>query len=445
MNKACSMLLILLCMIFVLSACANLNPLDSTTKGNTEKELTVYYLSKDTAATFIVRGYKPEDATVKINAVAFNSAAEMDLRLSTEAGSGKGADVVLFPSATTLDTAKMAINNAFLDLTPYLSSDGSFDPANYYPVLDAGKVGGKQALMPLRFRPQYLLTSEEKLTNAGIALSEKYSASELMSALAANAANCAEGESAIQCLYSGAYVGILYDTMRLANVQIADMNSKTLTVSDDTFRVFSEYAKMAYGQIQKSEQILKLYSRDFVGGVSKLTTMLSVDPLPFQMRYYEALFDQALEEKLEVLAMPNHEDAGALTVDVGLYAAVLQSTDCPKEAYAFVRYAMDSAAGDVTNTLPVSKSAVTAVLDELCAQAGKRVNIGSMFVNIPVMSDELRASCEELLGRIDSGNIRNCAVSDIFAESMQGYITGESTFEECYETFKNRMNLYLYE
>jgi len=445
MKKTCSVIAVLLCFILLLSACGKEEAPNQTTAARGEQVLDVYYLTGDPAAAFIARGYRSGDSNLIINAEAFQSVEEMDLRISTESGSGKGADVVLFSGTTTLDTAKMAANHAFLDLAPYLSADNTFDAANYYCVLDAGKVGELQAMMPLRFQLQYFLTSEEKLAAGGISLKEGYSASELMNALISNASSCNEDQSAIQCLFRGTPGGILYDALRLTNVQIADVSGKNLSVTEDTFREYAEYAQMAYGQFMKSAQILKLYSRDFVGGVSKLTTMLSRDSVPYQMRDYSAMFDQGLEERMEVLTLPNCGEPNALTADVTLYAAALQSADQPQAAYDFIRYAMDTGVGEVTNDLPVSRKAVSALLDELCANSGKSMNIGSMNVKIPAMSEELRGSCEKILERITSGNIRNSAIAAIIDESMQNYLMGKATFEEACKMFQNRMNLYLYE
>ena len=445
MKKFGAVLVILLCVALILSACKHTDDPGNTTAANGKQTLVVYYLAADPAATFIVKGYSSKGPNVKMNAVAFQSAEEMDLRISTEASSNKGADVILFSSATTLDTAKMAINNAFLDLAPYLSADESFDAANYYPVLNAGKVGEKQALMPLRFQVQHLLTSEEKLAAGSISLEEGYSASDLMNALAANAASCNEDQSAMTSHLEKMPGNILYDALRLSNVPVADVTGKTLSVSEDTFREYAEYIQMACGQMVKSSQILSLYSRDFIGGVSKLTTILAKDSLPQQMRYYQALYDQGLGEKMQLLTFPNYRESNALTADVTLYAAALQSADQPQAAYDFIRYAMDAATGEITNDLPVSRKAVSALLDDLCTKAGKNINIGSMTVKIPVMSESLRKSCEGILARIASGNIRNSAIASIFDESMQYYLLGQATFEECYKTFQNRINLYLYE
>lgn len=445
MKNIHSVLIVLLCFVLLLSACGKGEQPNQTTAISGDKVLDVYYLASDPATAFIVQGYRPNDSSVKLNAVAFQSVEEMDLRISTEASSDKSADVVLFSSVTTLDTAKMAVNNAFLDLTPYLSADESFDTANYYPILDAGKVGEKQVLIPLRFQVQHLLTTQEKLAAGGITLKEGYTHSDLMTALAANAASCSEDQSAMTSHLEKMPGNILYDALRLSSVPVADVTGKTLSVSEDTFREYAEYIQMACGQMVKSSQILSLYSRDFIGGVSKLTTILAKDSLPQQMRYYQALYDQGMGEKMQLLFFPNYGDSNALTADVTLYAAALQSADQPQAAYDFIRYAMDTATGEITNDLPVSRTAVSALLDELCANPGKNINIGSMYVQIPAMSEELRNSCEGILSRISSGNIRNSAIASIFDESMQGYLLGQSTFEECYKTFHNRINLYLYE
>lgn len=446
MKTTNSVIIFLLCFVLLFSACDNAETPVQSTVGTEENVLDVYYLASDPAAAFIVQGYRPKDSGVKLNAVTFQSVEEMDLRISTEASSGKSADVVLFSSVTTLDTVKMAVNNAFLDLTPYLSADASFEAANYYPVLNAGKVGEKLVLMPLRFQVQHLLTSKEKLSAADISLKEGYSATDLMNALAANAASCGEDQSAMKCFLSATPGGILYDALRLSNVQIADMSGKTLSVSEATFREYAEYAQMACGQFMKSAKILELYSRDFIGGVSKLTTMLAADSLPQQMRYYAALYDQGLKEKLQLLTFPNYGESNALTADVTLYAATLQSANQPQAAYDFIRYAMDTTiGGEITNDLPVGRKAVSELLDDLCTKAGKNINIGSMSVQIPIMSESLRTSCEGILSKITSGNIQNSAIASIFNESIQSYLMGQSTFEECYKTFQNRMNLYLYE
>ena len=237
----------------------------------------------------------------------------------------------------------------------------------------------------------------------------------------------------------------LYNTLRLTGVPLLDEQDKKLLISKDKLQEYADYGKMAYEQIYKSNQILQKYSRDFVGGVSRLTTMLSDTSLPFQMRYYDALFAQGLGQNLQIVAYPNNDDAGKLTADISLYAAIRNNTDQPQEAYWFVRFAMDASVGDITNDLSVSRKATEALLDELCRNKGKDINIGAMNVTISPMTEMLRLSCEDMLEQVGSGSIRNGVIEEIFAETMKGYITGEAAFDGCWMDFQNRAELYLYE
>ena len=134
-----------------------------------------------------------------------------------------------------------------------------------------------------------------------------------------------------------------------------------------------------------------------------------------------------------------------MTADISLYAAIPKSTDAKQTAFDFVRFAMDSAVGDIGNDLPINRNSVALHLDQLCRDAGKSVKLPTGVVTVPVMSEALRQQCEQTLDRISSGSIRSGVIDDIFTEAMEAYITGEADFEDCYAKFKNQMSLYLYE
>jgi len=444
-KRTLCILCVLLCGTLLFCGCTTIDTPETSTQGTTqESKLEIYYLASDPVAQAIVSGYRAL-STIKLGLTAFADVEEMDLRIAAEIGSGKGPDVVLFTDATTLDTAKMATNNAFLNLSELLTADKTFAEDNYYPVLDAGKVGDAQMLMPLRFSLHYLLTSEEKLQNSGISLPENYTASELMEVLATNAEVCGDDQSAMQTLNGSSIGGLIYDRLRLSNIQVVNMANREVCIMEEVFQEFSEHAKLSYNQFVKSAQILKTYSRDFVGGVSKLTTLMSNETPLFQLRYYNALFDQGLNETMTVLTYPNYDAPQELTADISLYGAILKGTDVQQEAYNFIRYAMDSEVGEYTNDLSINRASVDAQITLFCENPGKRVNIGSMFVDIPKMSGDLREVCESLLNKVASGSIRNSAIDGIFTEAMEDFICGNASYEDCYTKFKNKIGLYVNE
>ena len=447
MKKSCLISVLLLVCIMLFSACTPSG--NNSTTGNTSPNdpacLDIYYLADDAGSIHIINSFKSTTADITVNATGFKSVEEMDTRISAEISGNKGPDVILFPGTTSLDTAKMAANQAFLDLSAMLDGDESYDAKNYYSVLDAGLIGGKQLLMPLRFRLQYHTTTQERLTAAGMNLPETYTTSQLMAAFHSHAASTGDDISAMMCTVDASIGALLYDTLRLTGVEIVDPESKTLTVSDDVFLEYAEYARLSLEQIRKAGNLIRTYGGDFTGGLTHITSVYVCDQLPLYMRYYEALFRKGLDEKLQLLYLPNCADPASLTADISLYAAIPKSTDAKQTAFDFVRFAMDSTVGDIGNDLPINRNSVALHLDQLCRDAGKSVKLPTGVVTVPVMSETLRQQCEQTLDRISSGSIRSGVIDDIFTESMEAYITGEADFESCYAKFKNQMNLYLYE
>jgi len=442
-DRMIKVLAYLVCVCFVFAACGNSQTNTPTDPQKTALE--IYYLSEDASATHIVSSYKRGASDITVNATAFSNIEEMDLRLSTELNGGNGPDVILFPSSTTLDTTKMAMNGTFMDLSGMLASDETYDASNYYPVLDAGVMEGKQGLMPLRFKLQYLMSTNEKLERVGISKEDMLTAPKLMEAMIAHGAQCEADYSAVQYLNATTIGGLLYNTLRLTNIQVVDYSNASASVSEEVFKEYAAYAQMNYTHLIRSQEILQLYSRDFIGAMERLTTLVSNESFFYQWRYYTALYDQGMGEIFCPITIPNYDNADALTADICLYAAIPQSTDQPQAAYDFVRFAMDSSVSDATHDLSVSRKVAKTMLNDLYTNPGKKVNIGSMYVQVPTMSNDLRTMCEETLERIASGNIRNGVIDSIFTETMGDYITGKAEFDTCYEKFLNQVNLYLYE
>jgi len=438
--------LLLLC-IMLLPACtpSQENGTTAATTPSGPISLDIYYLADDASSIHILKSFQSATADITINATGFTSISEMDTRIAAEISGNKGPDVILFPSATSLDTTKMAMNQAFLNLSDMLAGAEDYDVQNYYSVLDAGNIGGQQLLMPLRFRFPYYTTTQERLTTAGMDLPQNYTASQLIAAFHSHASSAGDDLSAMLCNIDGSIGALMYDVLRLTGVEIADLQSKTLSISDEVFLEYADFAQLSLAQIRKSGRILQNFGTGFTGGATHITTSYVNDQFPLYLRYYEALYRKGLNETIRILSLPNYDDASTMTADISLYAAILQSTDAKQAAFRFVRFAMDSTIGDIGNDLPISRKSVELHLDQLCRDAGKNVKLPTGMVAIPVMSEALRQQCEQTLACITSGSIRSGVIDDIFNEAMEAYIAGEADFAESLEKFKNQMSLYLYE
>lgn len=423
--------------------------------------LDVYYLAEDVCAASLVDTYKMFYPEVELNVTAFSGAEEMDAQITNDAAVGDGADVILFhSSATTLDMMKMAGNGAFLDLAPMLEADGSYDPANYYAVLDAGVVDGMQALMPIRFGLSYFLTTEEKLEAADLDLPQDYTVSEWMQAIMAYADSCPQGRSAVypNDLNVRNLGGYLYDALRLSGVSILNPEGRRLTMEEGTFREFSEFVKMEWLHFEASAKIAETYGQDLFAAYERVLTIafggseaagkqqwMRGGSLPWVLQQYSAAAQEGLNETVCLRMVPDYEDPDVLTADVYTYAAIPESTDVPEAAYAFVRYAMDARVLKETHELPVSRQATAALLDTLCEKSVGRINLGAASFSVPQMTEEMRRECEVILDRVVSGSISNNAVKAIFTETMTDYLTGRADLDVCRVNLENRLAQYLSE
>lgn len=443
-------LILSLCLLAALGGCNGDAP-EETTLQTTEsttpeepRELDIYYLRETlSTAQSIVQKYTLSHRNVSVNATAFNSIEEMDLQIASEISAGKGPDVILFPDTTTLDTAKMAQNGAFLDLSEMMAADITYSAENYYPVLTAGQIGGGQYLMPLRMKFMYMMTTQKKFSDV-LSLEEGYTLQQLMQALTVNAAQCPEDKSAMHTMHK--VDTYLYDLLRLSNIQIVDTESLTQTVSRETVEEYAAFAQMAYGQMLKAAGHMREYSpNDLAEACRRNTVILTDQSMPGWVRYYGAIYDQALNEEFQLISYPNQTDANKVTVDIPLYAAVVKKTDNAQDAYSFVRYAMDYSFSNINEQLPVSKQGVTGLLNNLSANTGKTITVHSFTVKVGRMTAEQETYCKSLLDRITSGSIPNAGIEAIFTEAMGSYITGEADFDSCYQKFENQLGIYLYE
>ena len=142
--------------------------------------LTAHYANPDTHCPIYEKllDYQKENPNITIQFVSpkEGDTAEREAeihQLNTEILSGKGPDlfimegnrltnVNLFP-----DIEKSMMNGAFLDLTDVMDSN-EFTAENFYmTLLDAGKLKGKQYILPLCFSVPTLTSAESVLKNSG--------------------------------------------------------------------------------------------------------------------------------------------------------------------------------------------------------------------------------------------------------------------------------------
>ena len=452
------LMIVLMCIVLLLFGGCRINerPVDTTeapvresapardTEAKLDGQLDIYYLSETVStARNVVYKFARSQSYIKINATAFESVEEMDQQITSDIMRGDGPDVILFPKNTQLDTAKLALNGTFLDLSPMLQEDEAFLSTNYYPVLDAGIIGDGQYLMPLRMEVLYMMTTQKRFESS-LALEDDYTLEQLMQALAENAAWRNPDESAMHTMYS--FDAYLYDLLRLTGVQLVDLAELKQTVDKATFLEYAQFAQMAYGQCLSAAMQMRDYGTSNLGEMLRRNTVvLTSQSLPCNLRYFSSLYSGGLDEEIRLVTHPCQYNTGSLIADISLYAAVLSNSDNPQGAYNFVRYAMDFGFENINEQMPVCREGVDDLLAVLSGSQGKTVIVNSRVVVVDKMSPEREEMCRNLLDRITEGSISNGGLRRIVSDVMNAFVKGESEFERCWEQFESETECYLYE
>ena len=231
-----------------------------------EGELSVYYVTaKSPAVRQMLDSFKTDNPNIKLNVEGFFTAKEMDNRLSTELTSGKGPDVMIFDTSTSMDLTKMMAGNNLMDVKPWLEKDETFNKENYYNVLSAGEYKGKQTVMPIAFNIMYGLTTEENLEMAGIDIdTENLTFTDCLEAAEKSAEFQKEGY--LGFLSSEATIPAL-QTMRLiqySGYELVDVENKSVNIPED-FKKIADISKKLYEKKDEYTEFSSQYSQDYIG------------------------------------------------------------------------------------------------------------------------------------------------------------------------------------
>lgn len=119
---------------------------------------------------------------LKITAQPYAGLDEFLTEVSTQLNAGKGPDLFLQNMGSPFSFQKMARNGTYVDLTPYLEADSRFT-ASAYDGLSAGQIDGKQYLLPISLGSHAFYTTEEKLKELNLTLSDFDSPENIIAAL----------------------------------------------------------------------------------------------------------------------------------------------------------------------------------------------------------------------------------------------------------------------
>ena len=430
MKAAVSILAAILALL--LAACAPMIPAETGERGeNTGKEtLYVAYMESDLASRQIVESFSSE--TVELIPVILAEEAFDNYLLRTNFL----GDVLLIPGKTQISTAAYTLSGHIKKMDSLLPE--LTEGAALYPVLDAGIVDGGQYYLPLRFQLPYVLTTQSKLEAFGISLLPEADMEAWMGCIQSSV----DMERALILAQPGKDIGAaLYDALRLSGVWMADPTVPGAPVSEKLLEAYARYIKTVW---EEGEKARGLYNHTHgmhpypLIDQEEIALIQGQGCLPDVFR----IFESTRPHDPVFLACPQYEDAHAVTADITLYAAVTDPERKEAAVTEFLQHAFTTPAGQgALQGLSVSCPAVESYLDTLEQQRKVIYADGPFYQEIAGLSASVRKACEELLGRISSGSIRNAYWERTFSAAMEDFVNGKTSYEVCFERLKSRLYL----
>ncbi len=394
-------------------------------------ELTVYYVSEPLYEEAI-RLFQHNWPEVILRAESFDNSSEMELRITTELGAGAGPDVMLFSSEfTSVDVLKMAKNGAFMDLT------GAFECLSLYDgYLDAGKIGGRQFVIPLGFSIPSIYTSVENMEDQQIELGDSYTFEDLCNEIIKNIYRN-EGNAEHTTLQAEQSWNGLPSWLYAAGYNIIDIDSSTITISEEEFKPIADLSLSLRKTEGKTETIVHKYRTDFSNSTSAITFLLFQKSFTIGAAYYNMLFEKRVGEEFTLLTIPDARVQQGINAIVTHYGAVNARSNNSTAAIHFL-----------AEILQFSKRSLTYDDFRKYPLFSSPTNNEKAFIelaNSAKLSPEIIEQVDCALSNIIYFQIPNPIVIEIIQSTFDPYLSEEASFDTCFKDMYAKLSLYLCE
>lgn len=417
--------------------------------------LVVYYTEYANYASAATK-FRQKYPDITVDGVKFKTAAELEEQLIKELNTNQGPDVVLLDSMSTLDLKKLAQTQAFVALDDFFTSDEAYDENDYLPAaIDACKVDGTQYFVPFTIKPVLAYSAQSVFEKSQI-VPAKTSTEAFFAAMQAHAD--AEGADAdvlsfhrarYQVIpgYENSYTGTL-----LAAWGSGILGEDPLSFAKtESFRKQIEWLKLVYKQEEKRSQIsgsipenqpsLNMYDQMNTETFAHLSTMADLSLSLWQNLNY--LRDGVYGEDVACFPLAVFDDSEHYGAVLGWFGAITKDCENLPGAYAFLKIFMDhfdySAGIGLGYHTPVRKDQF-----EQNFSFVKNSSSGGGIEFTGLSEAQLQALLEVYLS-YNRIYLPNAKIEGLVDTEFLPYYLDSLGFEECLESFQNKLVLYLEE
>lgn len=400
-------------------------------------ELSVYHLSTDDKIADYILAFKDAYPDINVKVREFDDTAQMDEIVTNELNAGKGPDVVIFNSANNLDVMRLAEAGAFACLDERMKADESLVPEDYLPgAFEAGKVDGKQYILPLTFKVPVLYYNETP--ELGLEAGPVISYDQFSDALDTNIMKFSDDNTHGAITYTSLFPPLMVagDAVRLTD------GDRKVEYDDEKLGQMVSVMKKMYQQLEKITTIFQSYGGDTIDTVGRYELLLDcpVDLFNFTWGLNNFYQNTGIENfRVSALSQENNLEVCAMLSSFG---AVTKNAD--REAYDFLRIAMD--ANPISNKskrcgLSLNKTALQEQLEQHKEKTSTLQTKKGTF-RMDGMPENVIEDLNTILDSVTEVTILNSRMMDILADTFDPYLNDEKSYEDCLTEFKQKMNLY---
>lgn len=359
-------------------------------------------------------------------------------QVNTQLMAGEGPDLILMTNYSTADVCKMMKAQVFAPLDEWIGNDSGWDAGNYSKaVLDAGIYEGKRMVMPLSYRVQVALTSQENLEAAGISLDGCND----MASFLQEAAKFYELDSADRVISD---VGQLVSFPAFMADQFLDYSKGTLGVDDQTLQTAcAAYKNFYYDDAASGGSSMTDTGYWGVGeAIANGETCMAVS---VEGNGFMAV-SQAIAANAAPVLWPFKNGNGEICAGVMDYAGIRANSENRENAWNMLKILMGEAAqsqvAEKGQYCPVLKSVLEAGIDQAKEEA---YGTGKTVVEMAELPQDLLQQYKDALMEPDKAVFVTDICTMKFLEHMKPFYEDEGSFEECLEEFKKFIKIYLTE
>lgn len=426
------------------------NPAEETIEGTAEETagktddgntLSVYVVQNDALYVEAINNFQAQAQDIPLDITTFRSYEAMFDVLNEELQSKGGPDVVLYNSLQgEVDAQELAKSGMFLPLEGFMDQ---LDPAVYPAALmDAGNIAGKQYFIPFSYNLIYAYASEQRLAEM------EYSPSDsLYEAILGESEALMDVPDRVPIsvkVYRPDPVNSFFDA---AGIEFFDKSSGEVTVDKAALEEICRFVKLVYDNAEKNAALSGRFTRDFSGAAKSVSFFTEDVAFMNNVRYYQSMFSEKADSPM--VAIPYHklDNTQELCASIVCFGGVNANTKAPEKAYELLKYILDY---DVSNGwaeeeetseyyAPVSLTVFQKAVGKLSG------NTGYGSVTIAPLTEANAEHLMESSRKITDAVIPNVALGISMEAVLEPYFTGQDSFENCYNTLLNKLQLYLSE